>query len=90
MAAKIGDLASKTMTRYINVSVNGVIPSLFMGAGFAHAIEKKSTTTYLVFFFYRFLALVICFMRGEMMSCVIFTERLRINTNLYIFYRFRE
>ena len=41
MAAKIGDLASKTMTRYINVSVNGVISSLFMGAGFAHAIEKK-------------------------------------------------
>ena len=41
MSAKLGDLASKTMSRYINVSVNGVIPSLFMGAGFAHAIEKK-------------------------------------------------
>ena len=41
MSAKLGDLASKTMTRYINVSVNGIIPSLFMGAGFAHAIEKK-------------------------------------------------
>ena len=41
MSAKIGDLASKTMTRYINLSVNGIIPSLFMGAGFAHAIEKK-------------------------------------------------
>ena len=41
MSAKLGDLASKTMTRYINVSVNGFIPSLFMGAGFAHAIEKK-------------------------------------------------
>lgn len=41
MFAKIGDLASKTMTRYINVSVNGIIPSLFMGAGFAHATEKK-------------------------------------------------
>jgi hypothetical protein len=54
MSAKIGDLASKTMTRYINVSVNGIIPSLFMGVGFAHAIEKKSITTYLVFFFYRF------------------------------------
>ena len=41
MSAKLGDLASKTMTRYINVSVNGIIPSLFMGAGFAHALEKK-------------------------------------------------
>jgi len=41
MAAKLGDIASKTMTRYINVSVNGVIHSSFMGAGFAHAIEKK-------------------------------------------------
>ena len=41
MSAKLGDLASKTMTRYINVSVNGIIPSLFMGAGFARAIEKK-------------------------------------------------
>ena len=42
MSAKIGDFASKTMTRYINVSVNGIIPSLFMGAGFAHALEKKN------------------------------------------------
>ena len=41
MSAKLGDLASKTMTRYINVSVNGVIPSLFMGAGLVHSIEKK-------------------------------------------------
>jgi hypothetical protein len=41
MSAKLGYLASKTMTRYINVSVNGIIPSLFMGAGFAHALEKK-------------------------------------------------
>ena len=57
MAAKLGDLASKTMTRYINVSVNGIIPSLFMGAGFAHAIEKKKyhyLPCFLVFFFYRF------------------------------------
>ena len=41
MASKIGDLANKTMTRYINVSVNGIIPSLFMGAGFVHALEEK-------------------------------------------------
>ena len=41
MSAKLGDLASKTMTRYINLNVNGIIPSLFMGAGFAHALEKK-------------------------------------------------
>ena len=41
MAAKFGDLASKTMTRYINLNVNGIMPSLFMGAGFAHALEKK-------------------------------------------------
>jgi hypothetical protein len=54
MSAKIGDLASKTMTRYINVSVNGIIPSLFMGQDLPMPWRKKSITNYLVFFFYLF------------------------------------
>lgn len=52
MSGKFGDLVSKTMTRYINVSVHGIIPSLFMGAGFARALEKKKYHYLPCFLFY--------------------------------------